>query len=132
MNRFKNSPHLDKNESLYAVGWWLEADKRTGQIQRDVSKRCTGGRLIFPNEHFWIDISKCHGLIQVVWASSTFVHYNDPGHENKITTLPGMSAQCSRRLAEKMWWKSHGYYGICKGTGYHIRDGDTISSQLEE
>ncbi|MBW0569555.1 hypothetical protein O181_109270 [Austropuccinia psidii MF-1] len=78
MNVFKNSPHIYKDESLYASGWWFQADKRTGQIQRDASKRCTGGKLIFPNEHFWIDLSACHGLIQVVWASSTFVHYTDP------------------------------------------------------
>ncbi|MBW0484279.1 hypothetical protein O181_023994 [Austropuccinia psidii MF-1] len=78
MNRFKNSPHLDKDALLYASGWWFQADKQTGQIQRDASKRCTGGGLIFPNEYFWIDLSKCHGLIQVVWASSTFAHYTDP------------------------------------------------------
>ncbi|MBW0529151.1 hypothetical protein O181_068866 [Austropuccinia psidii MF-1] len=78
MNGFKNSPHLDKDASLYALGWWFQADKRTGQIQRDVSKWCTGGKLIFPNENFWIDLSECHGLIQVMWASSKFVHYTDP------------------------------------------------------
>ncbi|MBW0520193.1 hypothetical protein O181_059908 [Austropuccinia psidii MF-1] len=64
MNGFKSSPHLDKDALLYALGWWFQADKRTGQIQRDVSKRCTGRKLIFPNEHFWIDLSECHGLIQ--------------------------------------------------------------------
>ncbi|MBW0499283.1 hypothetical protein O181_038998 [Austropuccinia psidii MF-1] len=74
MNGFKTSPHLDKDALLYASGWWFQADKWTSQIQRDASKQCTGGKLIFPNEHFWIDLSKCHGLIQVVWASSTFVH----------------------------------------------------------
>ncbi|MBW0493467.1 hypothetical protein O181_033182 [Austropuccinia psidii MF-1] len=42
MNAFKNSPHLDKDAFLYASGWWFQADKQTGQIQRDVSKRCTG------------------------------------------------------------------------------------------
>ncbi|MBW0568721.1 hypothetical protein O181_108436 [Austropuccinia psidii MF-1] len=78
MNGFKNSPHLEKDALLYALGLWFQADKRTGQIQRDVSKRCTGGKLIFPNEHFWINLSACHALIQVVWASSTFVHYTDP------------------------------------------------------
>ncbi|MBW0566043.1 hypothetical protein O181_105758 [Austropuccinia psidii MF-1] len=30
MNGFKNSPHLDKDSSLYALGWWFQADKRTG------------------------------------------------------------------------------------------------------
>ncbi|MBW0482181.1 hypothetical protein O181_021896 [Austropuccinia psidii MF-1] len=78
MNGFKNSPNLDKDALLYASGWWFQADKWTGQIQRDVSKRCTGGKSIFPNQHFWIDISKFHGLIQVVWANSTFVHYTAP------------------------------------------------------
>ncbi|MBW0482861.1 hypothetical protein O181_022576 [Austropuccinia psidii MF-1] len=43
MNGFKNSLHLDKDSSLYASGWWFQADKQTGQIQRDASKRCTGG-----------------------------------------------------------------------------------------
>ncbi|MBW0583204.1 hypothetical protein O181_122919 [Austropuccinia psidii MF-1] len=43
MNGFKNSPHLDKDASLYASGWWFQADKQTGQIQRDVSNQCTGG-----------------------------------------------------------------------------------------
>ncbi|MBW0585687.1 hypothetical protein O181_125402 [Austropuccinia psidii MF-1] len=98
MNGFKNAPHVDKDALLYASGWWFQADKRTGQIQRDASKRCTGGKLIFPNEHFWIDLSACHGLIQVVWASSTFVHYTDPAQDNESTTLVGMSAQCSSRL----------------------------------
>ncbi|MBW0522803.1 hypothetical protein O181_062518 [Austropuccinia psidii MF-1] len=51
MNGFKNSPHLDKDASFYALVWWFQADKRTGQIQRHVTKWCTGGRLIFPNEH---------------------------------------------------------------------------------
>ncbi|MBW0557926.1 hypothetical protein O181_097641 [Austropuccinia psidii MF-1] len=118
MNRFKNAPHLDKDSLLYASGWWFQADKRTGQIQRDVSKRCTGGKLIFPNEHFWIDLSNCHGLIQVVWASSTFVHYIDPAWDNKSTTLVGMSAQCSRRLAKTMCLKSHSYYEIGEAVGY--------------
>ncbi|MBW0526781.1 hypothetical protein O181_066496 [Austropuccinia psidii MF-1] len=127
MNGFKNAPHVDKDASLYALGWWFQADKRTGQIQRDASKRCTGGKLIFPNEHFWIDLSACHGLIQVVWASSTFVHYTDPAQDNKSTTLVGMSAQCSRRLAKTMCRKSHSYYEIGKGAGYQIRDGHTIS-----
>ncbi|MBW0463574.1 hypothetical protein O181_003289 [Austropuccinia psidii MF-1] len=77
MNGFKNSPHLDKDASLYALGWWFQADKWTGQFQKDVTKQCTGGRFIFPNEHFWIDLSKCHGLIQVVWENSTFVHLTD-------------------------------------------------------
>ncbi|MBW0579112.1 hypothetical protein O181_118827 [Austropuccinia psidii MF-1] len=89
MNGLKNSPHLDKDASQYASGWWFQADKQTGQIQRDVSKRCTGGKLIFPNEHFWIDLSACHGRIQVVWASSTFVHYTDPAQDNESTTLVG-------------------------------------------
>ncbi|MBW0578062.1 hypothetical protein O181_117777 [Austropuccinia psidii MF-1] len=84
MNGFKNAPHVDKDALLYASGWWFQADKRTGQIQRDASKRCTGGKLIFPNEHFWIDLSACHGLIQVVWASSTFVHYTDPAQHYSI------------------------------------------------
>ncbi|MBW0592512.1 hypothetical protein O181_132227, partial [Austropuccinia psidii MF-1] len=87
MNGFKNAPHVDKDALLYVLGWWFQADKRTGQIQRDASKRCTGGKLIFPNEHFWIDLSACHGLIQVVWASSTFVHYTDPAQDNESTTL---------------------------------------------
>ncbi|MBW0558844.1 hypothetical protein O181_098559 [Austropuccinia psidii MF-1] len=101
MNGFKNSPHLEKDALLYSSGWWFKADKRTGQIKRDVSKRCTGGKLIFPNEHFWIDLSACHGLIQVVWASRSFVHYTDPAQDNKRRTLVGMSAQCSSRLAKK-------------------------------
>ncbi|MBW0482953.1 hypothetical protein O181_022668 [Austropuccinia psidii MF-1] len=127
MNGFKNSPHLDRDASLYALGWWFQADKRTVQIQRDASKRCTGGKLIFPNEHFWIDLSNCHGLIQVVRASRTFVHYTDPAQDNKSTTLVRMSAQCSRRLAKTTCQKSHGYYEIGKGTGYQIRDGHKIS-----
>ncbi|MBW0505095.1 hypothetical protein O181_044810 [Austropuccinia psidii MF-1] len=126
MNGFKNSPHHDKDASLYASGSWFQADKRTGQIQRDASKRCTGVKLIFPNEHFWIDLSNFHGLIQVVRASSTFVHYTAPAHNNESTTLVGMSTQCSRRLAKTMWQKSHGCYDICEGAGYHIRDGNTI------
>ncbi|MBW0494027.1 hypothetical protein O181_033742 [Austropuccinia psidii MF-1] len=77
INGFKNSAHLDKDALLYALGWWFQADKCTIQIQRDASKQCTGGKLIFPNEHFWIELSNCHGLIQVVWASSTFVQYTD-------------------------------------------------------
>ncbi|MBW0517636.1 hypothetical protein O181_057351 [Austropuccinia psidii MF-1] len=109
MNGFKNSPHIDKDAFLYPLGWWFQADKRTRQIQRDVSKRCTGEKLIFPNEHFRIDLSKCHGLIQVVWASSTFVHYTDPAQDKESTMLVGMSAQFSRRLAKTIWWKSHGF-----------------------
>ncbi|MBW0571495.1 hypothetical protein O181_111210 [Austropuccinia psidii MF-1] len=35
MNRFKNSSHLDKDALLYALGWWFQADKQTGRIQRD-------------------------------------------------------------------------------------------------
>ncbi|MBW0567346.1 hypothetical protein O181_107061 [Austropuccinia psidii MF-1] len=132
MNGFKNSPHLDKDALLYALGWCFQADKRTGQIQRDTSKRCTGGKLIFPNEHFWIELSTCHGLIQVVWASSTFVHYTDPEQDNKRTTLVAMSAQCSRRLANTMCQKSHGYYEIGERVGYQIRDGHTISCQFKE
>ncbi|MBW0540487.1 hypothetical protein O181_080202 [Austropuccinia psidii MF-1] len=100
MNGFKNAPHFDKDALLYALGWWFPGDKRTGQIQRDASKWCTGGKLIFPNEHLWIDLFECHGLIQVVWASSTFVHYTDPAQDNESTTLVGMSTQCSRRLAK--------------------------------
>ncbi|MBW0526645.1 hypothetical protein O181_066360 [Austropuccinia psidii MF-1] len=52
MNGFKNSPHIDKDALLYASGWWFQDDKRTSQIERDASKRCTGGKLTFPNEHF--------------------------------------------------------------------------------
>ncbi|MBW0517071.1 hypothetical protein O181_056786 [Austropuccinia psidii MF-1] len=132
MNGFRNSPHLDKDASLYAWAWWFQADKRTGQIQRDSSKCCTGGKLLFPNEHFWIDLSECHGLIQVVWASSTFVHYTDPAQDNERMTLVGMSAQCSRRLVKTMWRKSLGYYEIGKGAGYQIRDANKISSQFKE
>ncbi|MBW0485527.1 hypothetical protein O181_025242 [Austropuccinia psidii MF-1] len=33
INGFKNSPHLDKDASLYASGWWFQSAKRTGQIQ---------------------------------------------------------------------------------------------------
>ncbi|MBW0559008.1 hypothetical protein O181_098723 [Austropuccinia psidii MF-1] len=132
MNGFKNSPHLDKDALLYASGWWFQADKRTGQIQRDASKWCTGGKLNFPSDHFCIDLSDCHGLIQVVWASSTFVHCTDPEQDNESTTLVGMSAQCSSRLAKTMWQKSHGYYEIGKRAGSQIRDGNTISCQLKE
>ncbi|MBW0495829.1 hypothetical protein O181_035544 [Austropuccinia psidii MF-1] len=132
MNGFKNSPHLDKDALLYALEWWFQSDKWTGQIQRDASKRYTRGKFIFPNEHFWIDLSKCHGLIQVVWASTTFVHYTDPAQEKESTTLVVMSAQCSRRLAKAMSQKSHSYYEVGKGAGYQIRDGNTISSQLKE
>ncbi|MBW0588609.1 hypothetical protein O181_128324 [Austropuccinia psidii MF-1] len=66
MNGFKTSPHLDKDASLYASGCCFQADKRTGQIQRDASKWCTGGKLIFPNENFWIDISDCHGHLFIM------------------------------------------------------------------
>ncbi|MBW0471418.1 hypothetical protein O181_011133 [Austropuccinia psidii MF-1] len=89
MNVFKNSPQLDRDASLYSPGWWFQADKQTGQTQRDASKWCTGEKLIFPNENSWIDISSCHGLIQVVWASSAFVHYTDPAQDSKSTTLVG-------------------------------------------
>ncbi|MBW0548278.1 hypothetical protein O181_087993, partial [Austropuccinia psidii MF-1] len=58
MNRLENSPHLDKDALLYASGWWFQADKQRGQIQRDASKQCTGGKLIFPNDNFWIDLSE--------------------------------------------------------------------------
>ncbi|MBW0564249.1 hypothetical protein O181_103964 [Austropuccinia psidii MF-1] len=102
MNGLRNLSHVDKDESLYALGWYFQADKRTGQIQRDGSKCCTWAEFIFPNEHFWIDLSECHGLIEVVWACSTFVHYTDPAQDNKSTTLVGMAAQCSRRLAKTM------------------------------
>ncbi|MBW0538191.1 hypothetical protein O181_077906 [Austropuccinia psidii MF-1] len=132
MNGFKNSPHLDKDALLYALGWWFQVDKWTGQIQRDVPKWCTGWKLIFPDDHFWIDLSAFHGLIQVVWTSSTFVNYTDPAQDNKSTTLVGMSARCSRRLAKTMRQKIHGYYEIGKGAGYQIRDGHTISCQLKE
>ncbi|MBW0576273.1 hypothetical protein O181_115988 [Austropuccinia psidii MF-1] len=132
MNGFNNSPHLDKDAFLYASGWWFQADKQTGHIQRDASKRCTGGQLIFPNEHFWIDLSTCHGLIQVVWASSTFAQYTDPAQDNERTTLVGMSAQCASRLAKAMWQKSHGYYEIGERVGYQIADGNTISCQFKE
>ncbi|MBW0551238.1 hypothetical protein O181_090953 [Austropuccinia psidii MF-1] len=132
MNGFKNAPHVDKDALLYALGWWFRADKRIGQIQIDASKRCTGGKLIFPNEHFWIDLSKCHGLIQVVWASSKFVHYTDPEQDDKSTTLVVMSAQFSRRLAKTKCQKSHIHYEVGKGAGYQIRDGNTISSQFKE
>ncbi|MBW0521307.1 hypothetical protein O181_061022 [Austropuccinia psidii MF-1] len=106
MNRFKYAPHVDKDASLYVLGWWFQADKWTGPIQRDASKRCTGGKLIFPNEHFWIDLSECHGLIQVVWASSTFFHFTDPAQDNESTTLVGMSAQSLRRLAKQCGGKT--------------------------
>ncbi|MBW0572987.1 hypothetical protein O181_112702 [Austropuccinia psidii MF-1] len=112
MNGFKNAPNVDKDASLYALGWWFQADKQANQIQRDVSKRCTGAKFIFPNEHFWIDLFGCHGLIQVVWDSSTFVHHTDPAQENESTTLVGMSAQCSRRLAKTMCRQSHSYYEV--------------------
>ncbi|MBW0527089.1 hypothetical protein O181_066804 [Austropuccinia psidii MF-1] len=131
INGFKKAPHLDKDSLVYDLGWWFQADKRTSQIQRDASKRCTGGKLIFPNENFWIDLSKCHGLIQVVSASSTFAHYTDTAQDNERMTLVGMSAQCLRRLEKTMWWKSKGYYEIGEGVGYHIRDGNKISSQSE-
>ncbi|MBW0490849.1 hypothetical protein O181_030564 [Austropuccinia psidii MF-1] len=132
MKIFKNSPHLDTDALLCALGWWFEADKRTGQIQRDASKRCTDGKLIFPNENFWIDLSNCHGLIQVLWASSKFAHYTDKAHNNERTTLVGMSTQFSRRLAKTMWWKRHSSYEIGEGARYHIRDGNKISSQVKE
>ncbi|MBW0589597.1 hypothetical protein O181_129312 [Austropuccinia psidii MF-1] len=80
MNGFKNSPHLDKDSLLYYLGCWFQADKWTGRIQRDASKWCTGGKLIFPNENFWMDLANFHGLSQVVWAGSTFSHYTDPAH----------------------------------------------------
>ncbi|MBW0476607.1 hypothetical protein O181_016322 [Austropuccinia psidii MF-1] len=93
MNGLKNLPHVDKDPTLYALGWWLQADKQTVQIQRDASKRCTGGKLILQNEHFWIDLLEFQGLIQVVWASSTFVHYTYPAQDNKSMTPVDMSAQ---------------------------------------
>ncbi|MBW0501522.1 hypothetical protein O181_041237, partial [Austropuccinia psidii MF-1] len=132
MNGFKSAPNVAKDALLYASRWWFQADKQTVQIQRDASKQCIGGKSIFPNEHFWIDLSKCHGLIQVVWASHTFVHYTDTGQDKESTTLVGMPAQCSRRLAKTMCQKSHGYYKVGKGAGYQIRDGNTISSQFKE
>ncbi|MBW0472539.1 hypothetical protein O181_012254 [Austropuccinia psidii MF-1] len=132
MKSFKISPHVDKDAFLYASGWWFQVDKQMGQIQKDGSKWCKGGKLIFPNEQFQIDLSEFHGLIQVVWASSTFLHYTDPAHENKATLLVGLSAQFSRRLEKALWWKIQGYYEIGKGAGYHMRDSNTISSQFEE
>ncbi|MBW0524666.1 hypothetical protein O181_064381 [Austropuccinia psidii MF-1] len=132
MNGFKNLPHLDEDALLYVPGWWFQADKQTSQIQRDATKWCTGGRLIFPNEHFRIYLSEFHELIQVVWVSRNFMHYTDPAQDNKSTTIVGMCTQCSRRLAKTMWQKSHSYYEIGKGVGYQIRVGNTISSQLEE
>ncbi|MBW0484097.1 hypothetical protein O181_023812 [Austropuccinia psidii MF-1] len=35
MNGFKNAPHVDKDALMCASGWWFQADKWTGQIQRD-------------------------------------------------------------------------------------------------
>ncbi|MBW0486646.1 hypothetical protein O181_026361 [Austropuccinia psidii MF-1] len=131
MNGFKNSPHLDKDALLHASEWWVQADKQTSQIQRDVSKQCTGGKLIFPNEHFWIDLSAFHGLIQVVWACSTFVHYTDPAQDNESMKLVGMSMQCSRMLEETMFQQGHNSYEIGKGAGYQIRDVHTISFQFK-
>ncbi|MBW0468795.1 hypothetical protein O181_008510 [Austropuccinia psidii MF-1] len=36
INGFKNSPHLDKDASFYALGCCFQADKQTGQIQSSV------------------------------------------------------------------------------------------------
>ncbi|MBW0580047.1 hypothetical protein O181_119762 [Austropuccinia psidii MF-1] len=129
---FKNAAHVEKDALLYASGWWFQADKRTGQIQRDASKKCTGGKSIFPKEHFWIDLPEFHALIQVFWASSTFVNYTYPAQDNESTTLVGMSVPCSRRLAKAICQKRHGYYEVDKGVGYQIRDGNTILSQFKE
>ncbi|MBW0518188.1 hypothetical protein O181_057903 [Austropuccinia psidii MF-1] len=103
MNGFKNSPNLDKDALLYASGWWFQADKRPSQIQRDASKRCTGGKLIFPNEHFWIDLSDCHGLIQVVWASSTFFHYTNPAQDTSGYVCTMLKEVSKNNMAEKPW-----------------------------
>ncbi|MBW0524043.1 hypothetical protein O181_063758 [Austropuccinia psidii MF-1] len=99
MNGFKNSHHLDKD--AFCMLW-------------DGDFKLISGLAKFK---------------EVVWASSTFVHYTDPAHDNESTTLVGMSAQCSGQLAKTMWRKSHGYYEIGEEEGYHIRDGNTISSQ---
>ncbi|MBW0488431.1 hypothetical protein O181_028146 [Austropuccinia psidii MF-1] len=131
LNVLNPFPHLDKDASLYALGLWVQADKQTGHIQKDASKLCTGGKLVFPNEHFWIYLSECQGLIKVVWAISTFFHYNDPAQDNKSMTLVGMSAQCSRSSTKKMWQKSNGYYEIEKRACYHVRESNKISSQLK-
>ncbi|MBW0578055.1 hypothetical protein O181_117770 [Austropuccinia psidii MF-1] len=96
MNAFKNSHHLDKD--ALCMLW-------------------DGGFKL---------ISVLAKFKEVVWASSTFVHYTDPAHDNERTTLVGMSTQCSWRLAKTMWRKSHVYYEIGKEEGYHIRDGNTV------
>ncbi|MBW0564017.1 hypothetical protein O181_103732 [Austropuccinia psidii MF-1] len=126
MNGFKNPLHVNKDALLYALGWWFQADWRTGKIQKDVLKRCTGGKLIFTNDHLCIELSKHHGLIRVVWASSTFFHYTDPEQDNKSTTLVALSAQCSEKLAKARWQESHCYYKIDEGAA--IRSGIVIQS----
>ncbi|MBW0474488.1 hypothetical protein O181_014203 [Austropuccinia psidii MF-1] len=102
MNGFKKLPHVDKDALLYPSGWWFQADKQTGKIQKDASKHCTGGKLIFPNDHFWIDLSECHGPIQVVCAkvhSFTILIQHDPS-EDVRTMLREVS---KNNVAEKAW-----------------------------
>ncbi|MBW0534476.1 hypothetical protein O181_074191 [Austropuccinia psidii MF-1] len=128
LNGFKHSLYAVKD----ALVWCFQADKQTSQMKKDVSKCCSGGESIFPKEIFWIYLSECHGRIQVVGASIILIHYTDPAQEIKRTASVGMSAQFSRKLAKTMWQRSHGYYEIREGDGDDIRDGNTISSQLEE
>ncbi|KAI8450529.1 hypothetical protein BY996DRAFT_7374221 [Phakopsora pachyrhizi] len=43
-SKFENTPHIDNDSSYLAAGWWMQVDKKTGEVNMDENKEVvTGG-----------------------------------------------------------------------------------------
>ncbi|CAH7683249.1 hypothetical protein PPACK8108_LOCUS16681 [Phakopsora pachyrhizi] len=68
-SEFENTPHLDNDSSYLAVGWWMQVNKKTGEVNMDENKEV---------ENVKIDFSKTNGY--------------------KKDTRLGMSCQVAKKL----------------------------------
>ncbi|CAH7682040.1 expressed protein [Phakopsora pachyrhizi] len=95
---FSNEPQISSDFHEVGASWWVQVNKKTGQISKDPSEFVKGGKFTFPNEKLEIDFSKTDGICQVFWMKNKFYHQILPSIDTKTDTRLCITVHTSKRL----------------------------------
>ncbi|CAH7684187.1 hypothetical protein PPACK8108_LOCUS18236, partial [Phakopsora pachyrhizi] len=91
-------------------GWWMQVNKKTGEVNMDDNKEVvSGGEFYFPQENVKIDFSKINGICQIIWMANKCI-FDQTIPDTKTDTRLGMSCQVAKKLSTAFEKYRHGIH----------------------
>ncbi|WAQ88707.1 hypothetical protein PtA15_10A126 [Puccinia triticina] len=99
---FCNQPHKDnKDISEFAFGLFLPVLKENWHLSTLPLDPCyTQGSFVFPDQQCGLDLSRCNGIVKMVWRANEYRHCTLPATMRSTEMQVGISMQINERTAK--------------------------------